>query len=98
MDFGFWIGPTQSRSLDGRAFGPVGNATLEADVIQSTSGGAKQFATLQVSPNGVVTSPTSSGQIATLQATNGALTLTYNFVVAANGYQNTFQVPLTAGG
>jgi len=77
---------------------PGGNTTLEADVIQSTSGGAKQFATLQVSPNGVLTSPTSSGQVATLQGTTGALTLTYNFVVAATGYQNTFQVPLTAGG
>ena len=77
---------------------PGGNATLEADVIQTTSGGAKQFATLQVSPNGVITSPTSSGQIAALQATNGGLALQYHFVVSETGYQNTFQVSLTGSG
>jgi uncharacterized repeat protein (TIGR01451 family) len=72
---------------------PGGNATVQAQVI----GLGLQFATLQVMPNGVLISPDGNRQVGTLQAGNNGLILTYNYVVASVGYQNTFQVALAAG-
>jgi uncharacterized repeat protein (TIGR01451 family) len=74
---------------------PGGNATLEAEVLGTTA--ARQFATLDVSPAGVLISPDGNRQVGVLQGANGALTLTYNYVLTQTGYQNTFPVPLAAG-